>query len=276
MSFNEISDFRKALERLSREYPKLINAGQRSLLFTIVSYPDGCFIGQEVLSLISGLSMPTQDTYLRRLTKLGFIDREQSFARKGVRQCYRVNVANMSAYCLSQVTPLVNPGLPITSKSKPITESATAYHPSHAYRDNKYNKYERTPINRDRWNKLLSLLPRELQEIKAGNNYEINLDALEVKNVTLEATARHLSSQNYGGAETIGGLVDTLLKAYAGSIPSTESLSVLAWCGKCKSDEDRTVEYPSYIAGGNGRRTSACPTCSKWAQLGGKIKVAEF
>lgn len=50
MSFNEIAEFRELLSRISKERPGLINAGMRNLLFVIISYPDGCFIGYEELA----------------------------------------------------------------------------------------------------------------------------------------------------------------------------------------------------------------------------------
>jgi hypothetical protein len=147
MSFNEIADFRTALGAISREHPKLINAGKRSLLWVIVSYPDGCFIGLQELANQTGLDPGTVLKYLRDLTKLGFISREQTYARKGVRQCYRVSVKHVSLFLsLSPVTPTDkehNPLLPITGESKPVTESVTAYHPEHPYKEYKDYKYDK-------------------------------------------------------------------------------------------------------------------------------------
>ena len=150
MSFNEIAVFRTALGAISREHPKLINAGKRSLLWVIVSYPDGCFIGLQELADQTGLDPGTVLKYLRELTKLGFISREQTYARKGVRQCYRVNVRNVQHFVsLSPVTPSNNdkehnPLLPVTGESKSVTESVTAYHPEHPYRDYKDYKYDKS------------------------------------------------------------------------------------------------------------------------------------
>jgi DNA-binding CsgD family transcriptional regulator len=149
MSFNEIAVFRTALGAISREHPKLINAGKRSLLWVIVSYPDGCFIGKEELADQAGIAEDTVFGYLRELTKLGFISREQTYARKGVRQCYRVNVRNLEHFVsLLPVTPSdndtqPNPLLPVTEESKPVTESANAYHPEHPYKDYKDYKYDK-------------------------------------------------------------------------------------------------------------------------------------
>ena len=147
MSFNEIAVFRTALGAISREHPKLINAGKRSLLWVIVSYPDGCFIGLQELADQAGLDPGTVLKYLRELTKLGFISREQTYARKGVRQCYRVNLRNVEHFLsLSPVTPTDKepiPLLPITSESKPVTESVTAYHPEYPYKDYKDYKYDK-------------------------------------------------------------------------------------------------------------------------------------
>ena len=140
MSFNDIPEFRKALERLTIEYPKLIPAGARSLLWVIVGWPNGCFIGQEALANQAGLAISTKDTYLRKLTKLGFIDREQSHGRKGLQQNYRVNVRNMSNYnCLSPVVGISNPVLPTKSESLPITDAPIASNLLYAYKEDKDN-----------------------------------------------------------------------------------------------------------------------------------------
>ena len=98
MSFNEIATFRIALGRITRDYQKLITAGHRSLLSVIVSYPEGCFIGLDELADQAGLSNDTAKAYLRHLANLSLISREQSFARKGLRQCYRVNVNELTNF----------------------------------------------------------------------------------------------------------------------------------------------------------------------------------
>lgn len=167
MSFNEIAEFRTALGAISRLHPKLINAGKRDLMWVIVSYPDGCFIGQSELADIAGLDPGTVLKYLRELRALGFIDREQSYARKGLRQCYRVNVRNIKSFVsVSPVTPFNTEPIPLpptTGDLVPVTDSANAYQGEHPYRDYKDYKYDKDKdrlshlpkaklkVNGDRW-----------------------------------------------------------------------------------------------------------------------------
>lgn len=209
MSFNDIPEFRKALERLTIEYPKLIPAGARSLLWVIVGWPNGCFIGQEALANQAGLAISTKDTYLRKLTKLGFIDREQSHGRKGLQQNYRVNVRNMSNYnCLSPVVGISNPVLPTKSESLPITDAPIASNLLYAYKEDKDNKDDRERFNEV----ILKGVPSELRStVNAGRNIEELLNEAESLELSRNAIRDYLNVTNWQNVNSAGGIVITRL-----------------------------------------------------------------
>jgi hypothetical protein len=256
MSFSEIADFRTELGRLTKEYPKLLRAGEVTLLWTIISYPDGCFIGEQELADQAHLSLSTKDTYLRKLTKLGFITREQSYARKGVRQCYRVSVKDMRNYRLSPVIANTNSLPPITDKPMPITDKPNAYHRSHAYRDYKDYKYD---INQERFNKVLNAIPKDFRSyINAGTNYEMRLNKLEHRGTTLEAVCAYLTKQNWTQAGSKGGLLSHFLDVLLSDTKASKS-SPMKWCGEC-DEATRTYDIPERDE--EGRTYYECGTCS--------------
>ena len=205
MSFNDIPEFRKALERLTIEYPKLIPAGARSLLWVIVGWPNGCFIGQEALANQAGLAISTKDTYLRKLTKLGFIDREQSHGRKGLQQNYRVNVRNMSNYnCLSPAIGISNSVLPTRSESLPITDAPIASNLLYAYKEDKDNKDDRERFNEV----ILKGVPNELRStVNAGRNIEELLNEAESLGLSRNAIREHLNATHWQTVKSAGAIV---------------------------------------------------------------------
>lgn len=219
MSFNEISEFRKALSQLSKSNPGLVKGGHRSLMWIILSYPDGCFIGQDELADQAGFAVDTVKTYLRDMSTHNFILREQKYARKGLRQCYRINVQAMINF------NSVAPGPP--SNAKTTVESGTGsvesgtgapdeWHLSPAYRYKNKERYERVKI--DRFNLFISLLPAHLKGLVQGPNIDAYLDRCEAKNVALEATARHLSDHNYDGALNPHAIAIGLLDSFSQSV----------------------------------------------------------
>ena len=280
MSFDDISEFRKCLSDISRNYPGLINAGKRNLLWIIISYPDGCFIGYEELARQAGLSTETINGYLRDLTKLGFIDREQSYARKGVRQCYRVRVNAMRTFSLLPVTPKelvsVLPELlpPVTSDVKPVTSDASASDQSHTYKYNKYNKYdkevkprlgnqskERFAINVERWSVVSAKLDSHVkQKFKPDQNTENFLDRiLERPGMTITGVRDLIGGIDFKtNSHTNTGLLFSKLESWANEGVTKVSHHKASWCGNCeKVSRTYEVEGP----GNDGKLTYDCPAC---------------
>jgi DNA-binding Lrp family transcriptional regulator len=220
MSFNELAEFRELLSRISKERPKLISAGKRSLLWAIISQSNGCFIGYVELADQAGLSPETVKTYLRELTDLNLILREQTYARKGVRQCYHVSLQGLRALLrVLPVTPLEldTPLLGVTESVKGVTESATEYHLSPTYRELRDYKKERVSNNLSNYDLkrfkevILNCLPESVRNlVNPGKNFEERLDELTSLSA-LKAVPGQLGSVLYDPGKNPGGLVLKLL-----------------------------------------------------------------
>lgn len=216
MSFNEIAEFRELLSRISKERPGLINAGKRSLLWAIISQSDGCFVGYVELADQAGLSTNTVKTYIRDLTKLNIILREQTYPRKGIRQCYHVSLHGLRELVrVSPVTPkeLDTPLLGVTESLKGVTEPVNGYHQSPTYRDLREHKEERvnnspSKFHLERFNNvILKPLPENLWEfVKYGKNFDILLDQITLLGALKDVPVQ-LRSVNYDPGKNPGGLV---------------------------------------------------------------------
>lgn len=216
MSFNEIAEFRELLSRISKERPGLINAGKRSLLWAIISQSDGCFVGYVELADQAGLSTNTVKTYIRDLTKLNIILREQTYPRKGIRQCYHVSLQGLRELVrVSPVTPkeLNTPLLGVTGSLKGVTESVNGYHQSPTYRDLREYKEERvnnspSKFHLERFNNvILKSLPENLREfVKYGKNFDVLLDQITLLGALKDVPVQ-LRSVIYDPGKNPGGLV---------------------------------------------------------------------
>jgi DNA-binding Lrp family transcriptional regulator len=216
MSFNEIAEFRELLSRISKERRNLINAGKRSLLWAIISQSDGCFVGYVELADQAGLSTNTVKTYIRDLTKLDIILREQTYPRKGIRQCYHVSLHGLRELVrVSPVTPkeLDTPLLGVTDSLKGVTESVNGYHQSPTYRDLREYREERvinspSKFHLERFNNvILKPLPENLREfVKYGKNFDIILDQITLLGALKDVPVQ-LRSVNYDPGKNPGGLV---------------------------------------------------------------------
>jgi len=216
MSYNEISEFRNLLGEISRSRPKLIKPGHRSILWPILSQPNGCFVGEEELADQAGVAVGTLATYLRELTSLNLISREQTFARKGVRQCYRVELSGLHALLrVSPDTPFEENTslLGVTESVMGTTEFVNASHPIHPYIEEREYKEERvtnnlSSVDLKRFNDvILNSLPESVRKfVNPGKNFEDRLDELTslgaLKDVSI-ALGRVL----YDPSKNPGGLV---------------------------------------------------------------------
>jgi hypothetical protein len=220
MSYNEISEFRNLLGEISRSRPKLIKPGHRSILWPILSQPNGCFVGEDELADQAGLAVGTLATYLRELTSLNLISREQTFARKGIRQCYRVELSGLYELIrVSPDTPLSKPSslMGVTESVVPITESVNASYPIHPYREEREYKEERVnnsqPVfNHSRFEEYVLLaLPKDVRQlVTPGKNFEQLLDELGTLGALRDVPGA-LNRTTYDPSRNPGGLVLRLL-----------------------------------------------------------------
>jgi DNA-binding CsgD family transcriptional regulator len=216
MSFNEMAEFRELLSLISKERPGLINAGKRSLLWVIISQSNGCFIGYVELADQAGLSPDTVKTYLRDLTNLNIILKEQSYPRKGLRQCYHVSLQGLRD--LLRVLPVTPKGVDtplmgVTESGKGVTESVNGSHLSPTYRDLRDYKEERvnrnlSSLNLQRFEEvILKPLPESVRTfVNPGKNFEERLDELSSLGA-IKDVAGQLGSVLYDPGKKPGGLV---------------------------------------------------------------------
>lgn len=216
MSFNDQPEFRELLSRISKERPGLINAGKRSLLWAIISQPNGCFIGYVELADQAGLKPGTVKTYLRELTDLNLILREQTYARRGIRQCYRVSLSNLRALVrVLPVTPkeLDTPLMGVTESVKGVTETPNGYNQLPTYREDRDYKEERVSNNLSNFDLerfsevILKPLPDSVSKfVNPGKNFELLLDELTSLGALKDVPVQ-LKSVNYDPGKNPGGLV---------------------------------------------------------------------
>lgn len=220
MSFNEQPEFRELLSRISKERPGLINAGKRSLLWAIISQANGCFVGYVELADQAGLKPGTVKTYLRELTDLNLILREQTYVRRGIRQCYRVSLPNLRKLVrVLPVTPIDqdNPLMGVTESVKGVTESLNGYHLSPTYREEREYREERVKTSLSSFNLLrfeefvLLALPKDVRPlVTPGKNFELLLDELEALGALRDVPGQ-LNSVTYDPNRNPGGLVIRVL-----------------------------------------------------------------
>ena len=94
MAFKDIEQFRENLKGIPET---VINGSMTNVLWAILSYSDGCFIGEDALMKICRVKKSALRKNLRKLTDLGLIRRETPFAHKGRSQRYWVNMVRLNA-----------------------------------------------------------------------------------------------------------------------------------------------------------------------------------
>jgi hypothetical protein len=255
MSFNDIEPFRKALEGVPEG---LIKPTMSSLLWVIVSYPNGCYIGQDALAKQARLKHDNFTKTLRACTKLGLIDREQTYARTGIRQCYWVNMPRLLELGRVEHSP---PTLTNRVEHSPVvggTESLTGSTQVDPYKDNKYYKSS----SEDLFNSSLSFIP-------AGSRFSIPkelhslLEELEHRGTTLEAIEAEFSQVNWSGINTpkvfvLGRIRDLVARPVQFSATNKPPKCTNPYC----DEETRTVPYPVEVPNGNGQTTRSCLECN--------------
>ncbi len=257
MSFNDIDPFRKALEGVPEG---LIKPAMSSLLWVIVSYPNGCYIGQEALAKQACLKHDNFTKTLRNLTKLGLIDREQTYARAGIRQCYRVNMPRLLELGRVELnTPTL--GNRVDSLTEVGgTESCTGITQVDPYRDNKYYKSS----NEELFDSYLSFVPAQ-KRFSITKDVQSIIKDLECRGTTLEAIRDDFSRVTWNSINNprlfvLGRLRDLAARPVRYTVDSQPP--------KCSNSDcdplTRTLPYFVEIPGGNGSATQYCLECNQY------------
>lgn len=255
MSFSDIESFRRALEGVPEG---IIKPNMASLLWVIVSYPNGCYIGQDALAKQARLKHDNFTKVLRACTKLGLIDREQTYARTGIRQCYRVNMPRLLE--LGRVE-FSTPTLTNRVESKTVLggiESGTGSTQVDPY---KYNKYYKSS-KEDLFNSSLSFIPAN-KRFAVNEELHILVDELEHRGTTSEALAAEFRHDNWPKVNNPKKFVlDRLRDLVARPVQYTATNRPPKCANPDCDEETRRVPYPVDIPGGNGAQTYSCLECN--------------
>ena len=257
MSFNDIEPFRKALEGVPEG---LIKPNMASLLWVILSYPNGCYIGQDALAKQACLKHDNFTKVLRACTKLGLIDREQSYARKGIQQCYRVNMNRLNELGRVENSP---PNTTNRVELKPVlggNKSVTGGTEVHPY---KYNKYYKSS-SEDLFSSSLSFIPA-LSRFNIPKELHSFLEQLEHRGTSLEAIRAEFSQVSWNlidnpKAFVLGRLRDLVARPVQFSPTNRPPKCANPDC----DEETRTLPYPVLVPNGNGQTTKSCLECNHY------------
>ena len=147
MSFNDLAAIYAYFEQLPVGY---LNPTEASVIIAIARQPNGCFIGEVKLAAQARTSVGNLNKVLVKLRRLGIVTGDQRYARKGLRQCYRVSLSGLGAYFerVSVKTPFnsmdsTEAEMGISKTVKGIFESATAYPVEHPYKEYKHYKNDK-------------------------------------------------------------------------------------------------------------------------------------
>jgi hypothetical protein len=268
MSFDEISPMREALSALPLGY---VNTSESSLLWVIVSYPNGCFEGIEKLAQMARQTERTTFANLRNLSDKNLILKEQKFARKGLRQCYRLNMAEIERINQSSdiervrlITPnkrvQLESDMGAINKPKGAIKSSKGSDTQHPYKEYKNNKYDKELF--DEFTSGLkdqSLIPY----IQAGSNLDDLLKRVIQQDTSFKALHDYLGQQNFATSEKVGGLLIYFINKYLDALKAkseaiTRPVFVTNWCGRCNEVTRRSYEV---FIGADDFSVHECPVC---------------
>ncbi len=219
MSFNDLAAIYAYFEQLPVGY---LNPTDASVIIAIARQPDGCFIGEVKLAAQARTSVGNLNKVLVKLRRLGIVTGDQRYARKGLRQCYRVSLSGLGAYVerVSVKTPFnsmdsTEAEMGISKTAKGIFESATAYPVGHPYKE--YKQYKNDKDER------FSFITKDLLEsVKALIEYAPNvselLDELKHQGISLERIKGALEATDFTNARKVGGLFISVLRSLRVSV----------------------------------------------------------
>lgn len=257
MSFNDIEPFRKALQGVPEG---LIKPNMASLLWVIVSYPNGCYIGQDALAKQACLKHDNFTKVLRACTNLGLIDREQTNARKGVQQCYRVNMPRLTELGRVEHSP---PTPTNRVELEPVlggTESDIGGTQVHPYKDNKYYKSS----HEDVFSSSLSFIPAT-KRFTIGKEVHKLLEELEHRGTSLEAIEAEFSRVIWNSIDNPRMFVLSRLRDMLARPVQYTTTSRPPKCDNPDCDEKtRTLPYAVEVPNGDGQKTQLCLKCNSF------------
>ena len=219
MSFNDLAAIYAYFEQLPVGY---INPTEASVIIAIARQPNGCFIGEVKLAAQARTSVGNLNKVLVKLRRLGIVTGDQRYARKGLRQCYRITITGLGAYAerVSIKTPFEGMDsneaeMGIAKTVKGIFESATAYPVEHPYKEYKQYKNDKD----ERFSFITKDLPESVKAlIEYAPNVSDELDELERQGISLERIKGALEDTDFTNAYKVGGLFISVLRSLRVSV----------------------------------------------------------
>jgi len=219
MSFNDLAAIYAYFEQLPVGY---INPTEASVIIAIARQPNGCFIGEVKLAAQARTSVGNLNKVLVKLRRLGIVTGDQRYARKGLRQCYRITITGLGAYAerVSIKTPFEGMDsneaeMGIAKTVKGIFESATAYPVEHPYKEYKQYKNDKD----ERFSFITKDLPESVKAlIEYAPNVSDELDELERQGISLERIKGALEDTDFTNAYKVGGLFMSVLRGLRVSV----------------------------------------------------------
>jgi len=219
MSFNDLAAIYAYFEQLPVGY---INPTEASVIIAIARQPNGCFIGEVKLAAQARTSVGNLNKVLVKLRRLGIVTGDQRYARKGLRQCYRISLSGLGAYFerVSIKTPFesmdsTEAEMGISKTVKGIFESATAYPVGHPYKEYKQYKNDKD----ERFSFITKDLPESVKAlIEYAPNVSDELDELERQGISLERIKGALEATDFTNARKVGGLFISVLRGLRVSV----------------------------------------------------------
>jgi DNA-binding IscR family transcriptional regulator len=240
MSFNDLAAIYAYFEQLPVGY---INPTEASVIIAIARQPNGCFIGEVKLAAQARTSVGNLNKVLVKLRRLGIVTGDQRYARKGLRQCYRVSVSGLGAYVerVSVKTPFesmdsTEAEMGISKTVKGIFESATAYPVGHPYKEYKQYKNDKD----ERFSFITKDLPESVKAlIEYAPNVSDELNELERQGISLERIKGALEDTDFTNAYKVGGLFMSVLRGLRVSVAPIVEKPIEVFeprkCDVCKS-----------------------------------------
>jgi DNA-binding IscR family transcriptional regulator len=240
MSFNDLAAIYAYFEQLPVGY---INPTEASVIIAIARQPNGCFIGEVKLAAQARTSVGNLNKVLVKLRRLGIVTGDQRYARKGLRQCYRITITGLGAYAerVSIKTPFEGMDsneaeMGIAKTVKGIFESATAYPVEHPYKEYKQYKNDKD----ERFSFITKDLPESVKAlIEYAPNVSDELDELERQGISLERIKGALEDTDFTNAYKVGGLFMSVLRGLRVSLAPIVEKPIEVFeprkCDVCKS-----------------------------------------
>lgn len=226
MSFNDLAVIYDRLENIPIDR---LNSTDVVIIIAIARMPNGFYKGLSCLAMHTRTSEGNLKKRLRHLRNLGIVEREQTYARKGLRQRYSINITAIDALTerVSVETPLAIEEVRKDVKSVikdslgifEVAKGSSSGYPYKEYKEYKNDKDERFLL-------IISGLSEEIKElIDYAPNISETIDKLVSKGWTLEAIKSALEEVDFSNSYSVGGLfVDVLEKLLSRLAPKENQI----------------------------------------------------